>query len=96
MPDIDITRDHALGLDGARAAARAMQDDLSRKFGLTGSWTGDTLHFQRPGVSGSLAVTATTLHLSVTLGFLLRAMKGSIESSVRHELDHLFPGARKA
>lgn len=96
MADIEITRDHTLGLEGARAAARTMQDDLSRKFGLTGSWKGDTLHFERPGVNGSLTIGAGTLHLSMSLGFMLKAMRGSIESSVRHELDRLFEGPRKA
>ena len=96
MADIEITRAHALGLEGARAAARQMQEDLARKFGLKGAWEGDTLRFERPGLTGSLAVGAETLHLSVALGFMLKAMRGSIETSVRHEIEHLFPGSHKA
>ena len=94
MADIEIRREHALGLAGARKAADEMATHLGRKFGLQGDWAGNTLHFDRPGVNGSLAVTATGIHLSVTLGFLLKAMRAPIERAVHEELDALF--ARKA
>jgi putative polyhydroxyalkanoate system protein len=90
MADIDITRVHNLGLAAARAAAERMETQLGRKFDLKGSWTGNILNFQRPGVSGSLKITDKDLQLSVALGFLLKAMKGSIEKAVEHELDTLF------
>jgi len=89
MADIDLKRVHALGLEGARAAAEKMEQALGRKFDLKGAWSGNTLSFQRPGVSGTLAVTAKDVHLAVTLGFLLKAMKGSIERAVNEELDKL-------
>jgi putative polyhydroxyalkanoate system protein len=90
MADIDITRVHNLGLAAARAAAERMETQLGRKFDLKGAWTGNVLNFERPGVSGSLKITDKDLHLSVALGFLLKAMKGSIEKAVVHELDTLF------
>jgi putative polyhydroxyalkanoate system protein len=90
MADIDITRVHNLGLAAAREAAERMEAQLGRKFDLKGAWTGNVLSFERPGVSGSLKITDKDLHLSVALGFLLKAMKGSIEKAVVHELDTLF------
>ena len=96
MADIEITRPHGLGLEGARAAARGMQESLERKYGLHGTWKGDTLHFERPGLTGTFTIAPTTVHLSATLGFMLKAMKGSIETSVRHELEQLFPSSHKA
>ena len=90
MADIDITRVHNLGLAAARAAADRMAQHLGTKFDLKGDWSGNVLNFQRPGVTGSLSVTDKDLHLSVALGFLLKAMKGSIEKAVVHELDSLF------
>jgi putative polyhydroxyalkanoate system protein len=89
MADIDVKRAHELGLEGARALAERMAEQLGRRFDLKGRWEGDTLRFERPGVSGSLAVTGTELRLRVTLGFLFKAMKGSIESAVVRELDTL-------
>ena len=99
MADIDLKRAHALGLEGARAAAEKMEQALGRKFDLKGAWSGNTLAFQRPGVSGTLAVTAKDVHLAVTLGFLLKAMKGSIEQAVTRELDTILaatPAAKPA
>ena len=89
MADIDLKRAHSLGLEGARAAAEQMGTALGRKFDLKGTWSGNTLTFQRPGVSGTLDVSAKDVRLAVTLGFLLKAMKGSIERAVNEELDKL-------
>src|SRR5204863_5049692 len=93
MSDIDLRRVHNLGLKAARVDADKMAEELGRKFDLRGEWTGNVLNFQRPGVSGSLAITDQDLRLSVSLGFLLKAMKGSIENAVVHQLDALFPPA---
>lgn len=95
MADIEITRVHNLGLAAARAAAERMETELGRKFDLKGAWTGNVLNFQRPGVTGSLKITDKELHIAVALGFLLKAMKGSIENAVVHELDALFKPAPK-
>ena len=92
MADIDIKRAHNLGLKAARAAADRMAEHLGRKFGLEGDWKGNVLEFERPGVTGSLAVDDKDLRLTVNLGFLLKAMRGSIEGAVHEELDKLFAG----
>jgi len=89
MPDIDIKRAHDLGLAAARAAADRMADDLRRKFGLSGDWRGNTLHFERPGITGKLEVAEAAVHITATLGFLMKAMKPSIEKAVMGELDRL-------
>ena len=93
MADIDIRRKHNLGMEAAREAADRMAEHLGRKFDLKGAWDGDVLRFERPGVTGTLAVTASDLHLTASLGFLLRAMKGSIENAIHSELDSLFAQA---
>ena len=96
MADIDIRRAHNLGLQGARAAADEMAGRLGRKFGLEGRWDGNVLRFERPGVTGSLAITDKDLSLSVALGLLLKAMKGSIQQAVEEELAALFAKAGPA
>ncbi|QJR15175.1 polyhydroxyalkanoic acid system family protein [Usitatibacter palustris] len=90
MADIDVRRAHDLGLKAARAAADKMIEHLAKKFDLKGAWNGNTLNFARSGVTGSLEVGDKDLHLSITLGFLLKAMRGSIERAVHGELDALF------
>jgi len=90
MADIEITRKHNLGMKAARAAADEMAAHLGRKFDLKGRWEGDVLRFERPGVTGSLAITDSDLDLRVTLGLLLRMMRSPLESAIHEELDKLF------
>jgi putative polyhydroxyalkanoate system protein len=94
MADIDLRRSHGTTLENARAAAERIAADLEQRFGLRGEWQGDTFHFKRSGVSGFLTVGGEDLHLSVTLGLLLKAMRESIERAVVHKLDAVFPTRR--
>jgi len=96
MADIQLKRSHALGLKGAKEAADKMADKLGKQFNLSGDWEGNTLHFDRPGVNGTLAITDKDMKLEVTLGFLLKAMKGPIERAVNEQLDSVLSAAAKA
>ena len=96
MADIEIRRAHGMGLAAARAAADRMADKLGRKFGLKGDWEGNQLRFQGTGVTGTLDVDAKDVSLSVALGFLLKAMKGSIEQAINHELEAMLAASPKA
>ena len=96
MADIELQRVHNLGLAAARQAAERMADQLGRKFDLKGAWQGNVLRFERPGVTGSLTLTDKDLKLSVALGFLLKAMRGSIQQAVEQQLDELFAPAKPA
>jgi putative polyhydroxyalkanoate system protein len=89
MADIDLKRQHDLGLKGARAAADHMAGELKKKFGLSGDWKGNTLHFERSGISGALEVAESMVHITATLGFLMKAMKPTIEKAIATELDRL-------
>ena len=96
MADIEIRRAHGLGLAAARRAAEQMAADLGRKFDVRASWQGDTLRFERPGVSGFVVLSAKDLHVSISLGFLLKAMKESIEKLIHQELEALFAAPPRA
>lgn len=91
MADIDIRRSHGVTLEAARETAQRIAADLEQRFGLRGQWDGDTFRFQRAGASGFLAVGPQDVHLSVTLGLLLKAMRESIERAALHKLDAVFP-----
>ena len=98
MADIALKRNHNLGLKGARAAADKMVKKLDEKFDLTGDWEGNTLHFDRPGVNGKLTVSETDMKLEVSLGFMLKMMKGPIENAIHEQLDNVLaaPAAKSA
>ena len=92
MADIALKRNHHLGLTGARAAADKMVKKLDEKFNLSGDWEGNTLHFDRPGVNGKLTVSETEMKLDVSLGFMLKMMKGPIENEIHEQLDSVLAG----
>ena len=90
MADIEVRRAHALGLEGARRAAEQLAADLGRKLDLRSHWEGNVLHFERAGVAGTLTVSPRDLHLEVSLGYLLKAMKPSVEKAILQQVDALF------
>jgi putative polyhydroxyalkanoate system protein len=95
VSDIDLRREHGLDPAQARAMAERLLERLGREFGLRGEWAGNVLRFQRAGVQGHLALGSGDLHLQVTLGLLLKAMRGRIEQAIARELDQLFAPARR-
>jgi putative polyhydroxyalkanoate system protein len=57
---------------------------------MSSRWEGDVLHFQRSGVDGHIALQPKELHVSAQLGFLLSAMKGTIEQEIKRVLGERF------
>jgi putative polyhydroxyalkanoate system protein len=101
MADIKVVRKHRLAVAQAKKIAQKTADDLASEYDLTSEWKGDTLHFSRGGVDGSMAVSPTEIRLDVKLGLLLRAFKTKIEQHIEHRLDELLiaantPAARNA
>jgi putative polyhydroxyalkanoate system protein len=92
MADIHIVRAHSMPLKKAREAAGNLAVKLEDKFDLQSEWDGDTLNFQRPGVTGSLALTKNDVTIDVRLGLLLSAFKGTMEEQIGEQLDALFAG----
>ena len=93
MADIHLLRDHHLGLEGARAVAAEWADKAQRKLEMACAFAqtdqGDELQFSRPGVNGTLLVTAEHFELRAELGFLFSAFKEQIEREIAKNLDEL-------
>ncbi len=93
MADLHIHREHSLGLAGARKVAKEwavqVKDEFDMHCTFEESGQGDTVHFKRSGVNGTLEVTASTFELDAKLGFLLGAFKGRIEAEIVKNLDEL-------
>ena len=73
MPDLQIRRDHQLGLAKARKIAWAWAEEAESKFSmectvLEGE-TSDTIRFTRSGVNGTLIVAPDHFELEAKLGF---------------------------
>jgi putative polyhydroxyalkanoate system protein len=104
VPDIQITRDHALGLPEARKIAFKWAELAEEKFDMACNYeegkTEDLVTFTRSGVNGELKVTRDKFELEAKLGFLLGAFKDRIEGEIVNNLDTLLaakkPAAKKA
>lgn len=87
MVHIDISRPHALGLDGARRAAQEVADRLHAEHGVTSQWHGDSLRVAGSGIHGRLDASADNVRITVTLGLFMRAAKSIVRREIERELD---------
>jgi putative polyhydroxyalkanoate system protein len=104
MADINITRQHGMGLADARKVAFKWAEQAEKKFAMACTYaegqTFDECSFTRSGVSGSLLVYEERFELKAKLGFFLGAFKDKIEGEITKNLDALIgskaPAAKKA
>ncbi|MFN0160038.1 MAG: polyhydroxyalkanoic acid system family protein [Burkholderiales bacterium] len=98
MADLNITRAHSMPVKKAREAAEGFARQLDEKFDLESEWQGDTLHFRRAGVAGTLALSKNSVAINVKLGLLLSAFRGKFEEHINANLDRVFgaPAPAKA
>ena len=91
MASIDITHRHSLPPEAARRAVEEAVVKLGEKLGVDYRWDGDTLHFQRQGVDGRIAMAPGQVHVSAKLGLLFSALKGTVESELLRVLRERLP-----
>ena len=93
MPDIQIERNHTLGLPAARAAAQQLMRKVERDFGMECTYdegeARDVARFGRAGVDGSVEVSADTFRLEATLGMLFANFSDEIERKLSASVDKL-------
>ena len=89
MSHIDLHAHHRLSREEAHAAADELAGDLAGKFDIDYRWEGDHIHFERPGVSGTIMVRDREIRIRARLGLLLAFLKPQIENEVvRYLRDH--------
>jgi putative polyhydroxyalkanoate system protein len=94
MATIDITRQHTLPLEDAKKKAEDLAKGMAEKFDINWKWDGNTIKFDAPsgkakGTKGEVAVTEKSVRVAIDLPFLLKVLKGTIESKVNEKLDAL-------
>ena len=90
MPSIDIKRSHSLPLADAREKVQRVADHIAERFDVACAWEGNTLKFRRSGVDGEIKLGAKQVHVVAELGFLLSALRGTVEREVNRYLDDEF------
>jgi putative polyhydroxyalkanoate system protein len=91
MADLELRRDHTLGLARARKVAlkwaQHVEDKLDMDCTIIEGDDEDGLEFTRSGVDGRMVVAATFFELEARLGFLFKPFVAQIEAEVSKQLD---------
>ena len=90
MPSIDISRPHSLSVAAAKKAVNRVAAHIAEKFEVDSAWQGNTLVFRRSGVDGQIQVEPKSVRVTVELGFLLMAIRGTVEREIRRYLEEEF------
>jgi putative polyhydroxyalkanoate system protein len=94
MATIDVRRNHALTKDEAKKRAEDLAKSMQARFELDYRWEGDRILFDAPrgaakGTKGTVDVGDKEVRVQIDLPFLLRVMKGTVESKVNEKLNAL-------
>jgi putative polyhydroxyalkanoate system protein len=94
MATIDISRSHSLSKDEAKKRAEELAKSMEAKLGLKWKWESDHIRFEAPsgaarGTTGTVEVSDSTVRVQIDLPFLLRVLKGKVESKVNEKLAEL-------
>jgi putative polyhydroxyalkanoate system protein len=94
MSTIDVRRAHALPKEEARKRAEDLANSMKQKFELDWRWDGDRIAFDAPrgaakGTKGTVEVGDKEVRVQIDLPWLLRMLKGTIESKVNDKLNQL-------
>jgi putative polyhydroxyalkanoate system protein len=94
MATIDVSRSHSLTKDEAKKRAETLAQSMKQKLDLDWRWDGDRIVFDASrgparGTKGSVEVGESAVRVQIDLPFLLRMMKGTVESKVSEKLAQL-------
>jgi putative polyhydroxyalkanoate system protein len=91
MSDLNIRREHTLGLERARKVAWKWAEQVEQKLDMECTViegdTSDTVQFKRTGVSGTMIVAPDHFEVTAKLGFLLKPFLSQIEAETCKQLD---------
>ena len=90
MLSIEISRKHDKPMAEARKAVEKVAKAVAKRFDVEYGWEGNTLHFERPGVSGHIALAKGSVKVAAQLSFLLLAIRGAVEQEIQRHLEKEF------
>ena len=79
-----------MSVEDAQQAADELASDLAEKFEIDYGWEGDHIHFERPGVHGTITVREKEIRIKATLGIMLIFLKPLIEEEITQYLESHF------
>ncbi|MBN2717943.1 MAG: polyhydroxyalkanoic acid system family protein [Deltaproteobacteria bacterium] len=88
MADIKVTKNHSLGVTGARERLNKLAEELQKNYGIKSGWNGNVATLSGTGLKqGTVSVGDATVTVEITLGMLAKAMKGKIEEQINIAFD---------
>ena len=90
MTTMAIAKKHHLSHKDAKVAAQKVADDLRERFDLKYKWRGDSIEFERPGLTGEMHIGRNEVRLDCELGLLLALLKPTLEAAIHREFDKRF------
>lgn len=82
MPDIHVERSHSLGKEAALKAALQVAERMKDKAQVNYRVVGDVIEFERSGAKGRLVIAPDKVSAEITLGLLMKPMRGVIERKI--------------
>lgn len=94
MSTIDVRRGHTLPKDEAKKRAEQLASSMQQRFELDWRWDGDRIVFDAPrgvakGTRGTVDIGDKEVRVQIDLPFLLRMLKGTVETKVNEKLNQL-------
>jgi len=90
MPDIDLVKQYSMPVVKAKSLVQQAVDEIAGEYGISSEWKGNTLCFCRAGVDGQVHVGKSELRMCVTLGFLMKPLKGRLIDHAERTFEKLF------
>ena len=82
-----LERNHDLGIDEAKQRVDRIRSGIEEQYGLSGTWSGDTLKFIGTSVKGHIMVFEQRVLVEVRLGFAMLLLEGPIKSHISAAMD---------
>lgn len=90
MPDIHVERSHSIGKEAALAAALKVAERIKEKAQVNYRVAGDVIEFERSGAKGRLVIADDKVIAEITLGLLMKPMRGMIEKKIEEYFGRYF------
>ena len=87
MADINIRRDHTLGVDEGRNAIEQVAQKLESELGVDYHWDDNILRFDGSGADGHIEVESDVVHVAINLSMFLSPMQGRVKEEAEDYLD---------
>jgi putative polyhydroxyalkanoate system protein len=88
MAEINIERNHELGLDELRKRLDSMEAKLKERYGVKLAWRGaHEAEVKGTGVSGTISLGDKRVAVNLKLGLMVRPLAGKIREAMEKQLD---------